>query len=182
MPADRFPRDRFDDVPRDRNRVGAHRAENPRLKMGVVLLWALVGLVVLFSAGVVGTLALTDGLPWQQNQEAQPGPEPEVEAKLDTTYTVLVLNASGDDSRTQPVADKIVAAGWPADLVLPSVASEQDFTETTVFYVEDADAPAALALAEVLGVTNIVKDATYAQTQGDEKAPLTVVIGVDAGE
>lgn len=150
--------------------------------MGVVLLWALVGLVVLFSAGVVGTLALTDGLPWQQSQSAQPGPEPEAEGKLDTTYTVLVLNASGDDSRTQPVTDKIVAAGWPADLVLPVAASEQDFTETTVFYAEDADAPAALALAEVLGVQTVVRDTTYAETQGDGKAPLTVVIGVDGGE
>ena len=42
MPTTSFPRDRFVDVP-ETVRVGAHRAENPRIRGWVVLLWAAFG-------------------------------------------------------------------------------------------------------------------------------------------
>jgi hypothetical protein len=51
------PRDRSDDVP-DLNRVGAHRAENPRLHAGVVFLWALVATVALAAGGIAVALLL----------------------------------------------------------------------------------------------------------------------------
>ena len=36
MPKTEPTKDRFDDLPADRGRVGAHRAENPRIRGGLV--------------------------------------------------------------------------------------------------------------------------------------------------
>lgn len=58
MPTHDHPRDRFDDIPRDARRIGAHRAENPRGRWVVVLLWVLVVLAVLIAAGIVGFVAI----------------------------------------------------------------------------------------------------------------------------
>ena len=52
MPKSTFPRDRFDDLPASGGRVGAHRAENPRMRGGVVLLWAALATVVLIAVGL----------------------------------------------------------------------------------------------------------------------------------
>ena len=38
------------------DRVGAHRAENPRMRGWVVLLWAALATVVLIAIGIFGTL------------------------------------------------------------------------------------------------------------------------------
>lgn len=178
VPAESYARDRFDDVPRDRNRVGAHRAENPRLRMGVVLLWAALAAVLLFVVGVVGMLAL------QQRQSA-PAPQSssdiaQTAGNVDTTYTVLVLNASGDDTRGGEIEQKLRDAGWAEGDILPVTADEQGFETTTVFYVDDADREAAVGLAQLVGAREVQQDGTYAEAQGGEKSPLTVVIGVDA--
>lgn len=58
MPTDDHPRDRFDDIPRDARRIGAHRAERPRGRWVVVLLWVLIVLVVLAAAGTLGFIAI----------------------------------------------------------------------------------------------------------------------------
>ena len=42
MPKTSPTKDRFDDLPADRGRVGAHRAENPRIRGGLVLLWSVI--------------------------------------------------------------------------------------------------------------------------------------------
>jgi hypothetical protein len=52
------PKDRFDDLP-PRGRIGAHRAENPRLRGGIVLLWSVIAIVVLVAVGIFGTLIAT---------------------------------------------------------------------------------------------------------------------------
>jgi len=57
MPQPSHPRDRFDDVP-DLSRVGAHRAENPHLRAGVVFLWALVATIALAAGGIAVALVL----------------------------------------------------------------------------------------------------------------------------
>ena len=55
VPQQTFPRDRFDDLP-ETGRVGAHRAENPRMRGWVVLLWAVLATIVLIAVGIFGTL------------------------------------------------------------------------------------------------------------------------------
>ena len=56
MPRPTYPRDAFDDVPAHGERVGAHRSENPRLRVGVLLAWAALATVLLIGLGAVGTL------------------------------------------------------------------------------------------------------------------------------
>ena len=46
--------DRFDDVPDSLGRVGAHRAENPRMRAGAVLLWSAVATIILIVLGIFG--------------------------------------------------------------------------------------------------------------------------------
>ena len=53
------PKDRFDDLPADHGRIGAHRAENPRMRGGVVFAWSAVATLILVGLGVFGTLIAT---------------------------------------------------------------------------------------------------------------------------
>ncbi|MBD3753969.1 MAG: LytR family transcriptional regulator, partial [Micrococcales bacterium] len=52
MPTSEFPRDRFDDLPEDVGRVGAHRAEQPHMRGGVVFFWAALATVILIAVGI----------------------------------------------------------------------------------------------------------------------------------
>ncbi len=63
VPTETHPRDRFDDVPRQRGRIGAHRADEPHARGIVVLMWVVIALVVFGAALVVGFLALAQDNP-----------------------------------------------------------------------------------------------------------------------
>ena len=63
MPNETPARDRFDDVPRRRGRIGAHRAEHPHSRAIVVILWVVLAVVVLLAAGTVGFLTLLQNSP-----------------------------------------------------------------------------------------------------------------------
>ena len=82
--------------------------------------------------------------------------------------------------------DTIVAAGWPADSVLPGEAGTTDFPQTTVYYAFPEDEAAALGLAGVIGGAEVAQTDQYLQvddpaTEVDESAArqLTVVLGLD---
>lgn len=63
VPTETHPRDRFDDVPRQRGRIGAHRAEEPHARGFVVLMWVVIAVVVFGAAATVGFLALVQDNP-----------------------------------------------------------------------------------------------------------------------
>jgi hypothetical protein len=56
----KYPRDRFDEVPRDLERVGAHRSEPRRGRGWVVVAWAALATGLLVGAGVVALGVLND--------------------------------------------------------------------------------------------------------------------------
>ncbi|WP_345751950.1 LytR C-terminal domain-containing protein [Microbacterium rhizophilus] len=170
-----YPRDRFDDVPRQAARVGAHRAEQPRTPRGVVLLWAALATVVLTIAGIIGFLVLSqraDELP------SQPQSQPTVTPVVDTTYTVLVLNGTGTAGVAEEVAGRLVAAGWAEDKVVPSDSSATDFPQTTVYYAAPEEEAAALGVAQAIGGARTEQSDQYS-TPGDEEQELAVVVGLD---
>jgi hypothetical protein len=99
---------------------------------------------------------------------------------------VVVLNATPETGLATRTKDTIVAAGWPAESVLPGEAGTTDFPETTVFYAFAEDKAAALGLAGVIGGAQIVQTDTYLQVDDpdtdldeSEVQQLTVVLGLD---
>jgi len=178
VPNQTFPRDRFDEVPAQRGRIGAHRAENPRMRGGVIFLWAAATTLVLVAAGVFGTLVASGRIDLAPAATPTSTPEPTVTPILDTTYSVLVLNATPVEGLSGQVADKIIAAGWKASQVSAGAAGSDDFRTTTVFYPTPEDEAAAAGLADAIGGAAIQESADYLQSP-DQKQ-LTVVIGLDS--
>ncbi|WP_221585864.1 LytR C-terminal domain-containing protein [Microbacterium sp. G2-8] len=177
MPQNSFPRDRFDDVPREPARIGAHRAPHPRFRWVVVLLWWLLAVLVLTGAGILGFLALSQNdtidLP-SPGSAAEQTAEPE--AEIDTSYAVLVLNGTGDDQAADAVRQSVLDAGWAEDAVVPFDADATDVATTTVYYSDEADAAAARGLAGALGVGAVEQNAEFDEMS---EGGLTVVVGLD---
>ncbi|MBO3663824.1 LytR C-terminal domain-containing protein [Microbacterium stercoris] len=167
-----YPRDRFDDVPRQPARVGAHRAEMPRSSRGVTWLWAALATVVLTIAGIVGFLVLSqrvDVLP------DPPAATPTVAPVIDTTYTVWVLNGTSTGGVAEQVGSELIEAGWPQDLVVPTETDETDFAKTTVYFSKPEDEAAAYGVAEAIGGALVQQSDKYASDQKE----LRVVVGLD---
>ncbi|MFF1875752.1 hypothetical protein, partial [Kitasatospora herbaricolor] len=57
--AEKYPKDRFDTIPEDLHRVGAHRAPRARGRGWIGVGWAALATVVLVGLGVFG-LSLVD--------------------------------------------------------------------------------------------------------------------------
>jgi hypothetical protein len=184
VPHSSFPRDRFDDIPSDSGRIGAHRAEQPHMHRWVILLWAIAATVVLTLVGIFGTLLVSGRI------DLFPAPDPDstavatpgVEPVVDTSYAVLILNATAQEGLATQTKDLVVAAGWADADVLASEAGSDDFAETTVYYVDAADQAAAAGLADlVLGGANIEQSDAY-QPADPETPQLTVVLGLDRAD
>lgn len=179
MPKSTFPRDRFDDLPEDSGRVGAHRAENPRMHGWVVLLWAALATVVLVVVGIFGTLLVSGRIELFPTPAPTVTPVPEVTPVVDTSYDVLILNATPETGLATQTKDVVVAAGWAADAVSAGEAGSDDFAQTTVYYRDAADEAAAAGLAEVIGGALIVQSDVYQPAGDPEGKQLTIVIGLD---
>ncbi|GAA1939334.1 LytR C-terminal domain-containing protein [Microbacterium aoyamense] len=178
MPKTTFPRDRFDDLPADAGRVGAHRAENPRMRGGVVFLWAALATIVLIAAGIFGTLLVSGRIDLFPTPTPTPTPTPVVTPVVDTTTSVLILNATPEEGLATQMEDVVLGAGWPVGSVLAGGAGSQDFPETTVYYLAPEDEAAALGLAGVIGGAKVEQSEAY-QPADPATRQLTIVIGLD---
>ncbi|MGP3534847.1 LytR C-terminal domain-containing protein [Microbacterium sp. RD1] len=181
-----FPPDRFDDIAPETGRVGAHRAENPRMRGGVVFLWAALATVVLLAAGIFGALLVSGRISLAPEAAPSSTPlPPQIEPVIDTSFPVLVLNATGQEGLATQVRDVVVAAGWPADSVNAGAAGSTDFETTTIYYASPDDEAAALGLAEVIGGAEIAESTQYlppddpATEENEAGRQLTVVLGLD---
>jgi len=183
-----FPRDRFDDLPDASGRVGAHRAENPRLRGWIVFLWAAVATLVLIIAGIFATLVVSGRISLGSDDAPAPtaSAEPTTPAVVDTSYSVVVLNGTPDDGLAAAVRDEIVAAGWSGSNVETGNSDSTDFAQTTIYYLRDSDEAAAEGLAQTIGGAQIAQS-DFLQPTDDPNTPddesavkrLIVVIGLD---
>ncbi|MDU0346523.1 LytR C-terminal domain-containing protein [Microbacterium sp. KSW2-29] len=183
-----FPRDRFDDLPDSTGRVGAHRAERPRLRGWIVFLWAAIATLVLIIVGIFGSLVASGRISFGADDVPAPtvSAEPTTPAVVDTSYSVVVLNGTGQDGLAASVRDQIVAAGWSGDTVETGDSDTTDFAQTTVYYLRDADAAAAQGLAQTIGGAEVAQS-DFLQPTDDPNTPddesavkrLVVVIGLD---
>lgn len=185
MPTTTYPKDRFDELPADTARVGAHRAENPRLRPGVVLFWAAVAVLVLVAAGIFGTLLVTGRVAlFPATESGAPAAEAPVAADpvIDTSYPVLILNATPERGLANSVRDTVVDAGWSEDVVDAGEAGAEDFAATTIYYLAPEDEGAARGLAEAIGGAAVEMSDAYPGPATADGAPgkqLTIVIGAD---
>lgn len=172
-------KDRFDDVSRSSGRVGAHRAEAPGMNGWVVLLWSLVAALVIIIVGIFVSLMLMGRISLFPDADPSGPSAPEAQGVVDTTYSVLVLNATPEEDLEVQLRDTLMNNGWLGDSVSYGPAGKQDFAETTVYYVDAADELAAIGLADVIGGAHVEQSDFYADPNDPEQKQLVVVIGLD---
>lgn len=180
MPRTPTQKDRFDELPPDGGRIGAHRAENPRLRGGVVVLWSVIAIIVIVALGIFGTLIATGRVTLFPAPSPTPTVVKTAEPVVDTSYKVTVLNATTQSGLAGTLAQTIVAAGWPASDVTAGDAGSSDFPTTTVFYSDPAQEGVARGLAQVIGGATVALSNAYADlVAGAGGKLLVVVIGAD---
>jgi hypothetical protein len=172
------PKDRFDDLPPSAGRVGAHRAENPRVRGWVVFLWALVATIVLVAAGIFATLVGQGRIVLFPEPVPTVAPAPTVAPVVDTSYSVLVLNGTPQDGLATQLKDELVGQGWTESNVIASNAGDREFATTTVYYAAPEAEAAARGLADLIGAADVILDPEY-PLPGTAATQLTVVIGLD---
>jgi len=181
-----YPKDRFDDLPKDLVRVGAHRAPKKRGGGWIGFAWAALATLVLVVGGFY-VVTLVDpsvefAIPGAEPSETVAAPED------DTTPTALpltdpltidparqisitVLNGTTTVGEQQAVSDKLTALGWPVGSA--ATASTNDIKETLVYYSNPADEEIARGLVSVLGVGDVRESTAFLG------APVTIVLGAD---
>jgi len=184
------PRDRFDDIPADLVRLGAHRAPAKRGRGWVRFAWFALATGLLVVAGLYGLSRFNPAISFElpviagggANPTSTPSTAPVVPpmtvdewkaADPAIALTISVLNGSAVDGVQNQAALQIVAAQWPT----PDAqnASARDRTTTVIYYQTAEYEGIAKSLAAVLGTdpANIRLSDFYLG------APVTIVLGAD---
>lgn len=145
----------------------------------VVLLWSFVAALVLIIGGIFGSLVVMGRITLFPEAVPTATPTPEETGVIDTTYSVMILNATPDEGLDAQVRDQLINSGWPAETVYASDSASQDFATTTVYYIADEDELAAIGLAGVIGGADVQQSDFYAELNETDQKQLTVVIGLD---
>ena len=172
------PRDRFDDVPTDLARVGAHRAPARRGRGLATFGWAALATGVLVGAGVLGLSVIERGVATTgdgtttSNSGSSSVAAPA--ATVDPNASVVVLNATKTSGLAASAAAAAKSDGWKVSST--ANADTQGVKVSTVYYGDKAAQGAALGLAKSLGIGRTQQSDRF-DVQG--KTRLTVVLGSD---
>lgn len=179
-------RDRFDAVPDDLHRVGAHRAKAHWGQGWANVAWAVGAIIVVSTAGLWGLSQINSdfefGLPFLTPAEVEPGQAPPEDAPeaaepmLDPAVVITVLNGTGTPGLSNSVGDYLVSQGWEGAAFGVGArvsASASDVEVTQVIYNNPDNEAAARAMLETLGVGELVLANTY------PASPLAVLVGSD---
>jgi len=187
------PRDRFDDIPDDLARVGAHRVPAKRGRGWIAFAWAALATGVLVVGGLYGLSrvnpAISFELPDLGAGVADPGttatPGPEVEAVTDPSLvdpalglSISVLNGSPTDGQQDAAVAQLTQAGWGEPNLPPisgAVAGSRETEVSSIYYNGAQFEGIAKGLAEALGIdpANIRNSDFYLG------APVTILLGAD---
>lgn len=178
--------DRFDEIPEELQRVGAHRAPAQRGRGWIGFAWAALATVVLVAGSLfalsflnpdleirvpgVGTASPTD------EPVAPPADEPQAEPTLNPEIAITVLNGTATDGLANDVGDALVEQGWGGaaqGIGSRAKAAADDVETTQIFYSDPANEGAARMLVETLGVGELRLSNDY------PTSPITVLIGAD---
>lgn len=184
-----YPKDRFDQLPDDLRRIGAHRGPGARGRGWIGLAWAALATLVLVGGGIftlktfmgvdidVPFLSASSSPPTPVASASAPPPaEPVLDpATIDPARDIktAIYNGTTTAELQNTVGDALAAAGWVIDT--RARASTNDVATTTVYYSDAANEDVARGLVVALGVGDIrlVPVDTYPGT------PITIVIGLD---
>lgn len=145
----------------------------------VVLLWSFVAALVLIVGGIFASLLVMGRITLFPEETPTAIPTAEATGVLDPTYSVMILNATGEAGLEAQMRDQLVNSGWTPESVLSGSAGAQDFPDTTVYYILEEDQLAALGVADLLGASSVVQSDYYADPNNPALKQLTVVIGSD---
>jgi hypothetical protein len=166
-------RDRFDDVPVDLARVGAHRA--PARRRGLVTFaWAALATGVLVGAGVLGLGVIEQGVGTVGDTSSASAAAAAPSATVDPAAAVVVLNATKTSGLAAGAAATAKGDGWK--VVSTANADAQDVKLSTVYYGDKSAQGAALGLAKSLGIGRTAQSDRF-DVSGQTR--LTVVLGAD---
>jgi hypothetical protein len=176
-----YPTDRFDDLPRHLDRVGAHRAPTKKGRRWVAFWWALGATAVLITIGAIGLSVLNNRLDFTipgiaaVTDEVAPTDEvvPTAEPTTDPSASVTVLNGTPGAGVARSVGEMLTAAGWAVSAT--SNADTEDVPTTTVYYADAAQEGAARGVAALLPNSVVLLSDVFAGSG----ATLTVVVGND---
>ncbi|MEY2847984.1 MAG: hypothetical protein RI885_649 [Actinomycetota bacterium] len=183
--ATHFPRDRFDSLPAELDRVGAHRAPARSGSGWIGFAWSALATGLLVAAGVIGLSVFTDSLSFDlpftaPDAAASDTPAdtaaPTAEPALDPAIPITVLNGTPTTGLAGTVGDLLVTEGWGGAAIgvgSRSSAATQDVATTAVFYSDPVNEAAARALVQSLGVGEVRLGDDY------PNSPMTVVLGAD---
>jgi hypothetical protein len=182
-----YPKDRFDDLPTDLVRVGAHRAPRKRGGGWIGFAWAALATLVLVVGGFYVVTLIDDSVRFEfpgfpQASASSSSPEDEATptalpltdpATIDPArgITITVLNGTTVVGEQNAVSDTLTAAGWPVGSA--TTASTTDIEKTIVYYSNPADEDIARGLVTTLGVGDVKESTAFMG------APVTIVLGAD---
>lgn len=176
--------DRFDIVPDDLLRTGAHRARPRRGRRWIAFAWAALFTGILVAGGLTG-LAVIRGkidLPFFSSAAPSapanptPKPTPTVTPAIDPALPITILNGTSIASFSTKAGDYLLSQGWKgaADGVGSRAnAAARNVATTVVYYGAEVDRAAAEAMVLSLKVGTIRLSTAY------PGSPITVVLGSD---
>ncbi|MGV8896255.1 MAG: LytR C-terminal domain-containing protein [Rhodoglobus sp.] len=183
-----YPKDRFDQLPEDLQRVGAHRSPAQRGRGWIAFAWAALATLLLVVGGIAGLKAFTGidiDIPFLSAESTpapviEPTPTATAEPVLDPAtidpareITISVYNGTTTAELQNTVGDALAAAGWTIDA--RARASTSDVEKTTVYYSDPVNEDVARGLVIALGAGEI--QLVPAETFPGN--PLNIVIGTD---
>ena len=179
-----YPEDEFDSPADDGpDPIGVHREPVPAWRSWLPLLAVLI-IVPLLAWGAVSLLGSRSASPTETTTTAAAAsatPTATASATLagdaDMTTGVTVHNGTSTSGLGTRTGEKLTNAGFTAVTVSQGMYSLAEPTTTTVYYASPDDQSTAQAVAQALGVTEVVESATEAQSN-----PIVVVLRDDYQE
>ncbi|GGK97101.1 hypothetical protein GCM10007382_16730 [Salinibacterium xinjiangense] len=185
-----YPKDRFDELPDDLQRIGAHRGPARRGRGWIAFAWAALASLVLILGGIIGLrtfMGIEVDIPFLSAAPAptsSPAPaptsSPTAEPVLDPSsidparaITTSIYNGTTAAELQNTVGDALAAAGWTIDA--RARASTSDVAVTTVYYSDPANEDVARGLVVALGIGEI----SLIPAETFPGNPLNIVIGAD---